>query len=688
MPIADLTLWGNGVNFLNYAAGAIAFTILFWLLASPRFRHYYPLTLATAALITAMRMAVIVAQPSLELSPLVLFAFDLLFYAFWYLAIFGMVYKLTGANLPKWMALVCLGLLLVIAGLAVVSSRVDQNITTIYASNMITWSNLLLAVLGVVLLEQLYRNVSTTARHAIKFFSLGLGALFVYELYLFSQILVFQTIPSASWNARGAIYSIAGVFLIITLSKTDDAPQVSLSRNMVFYTTSLLGAGILLFLMSGIGYYMKIYGQHWGAAFQQVLTFTGIVGLVIISTVPRLRASALVFINKHFFSHKYDYRTEWMKLIDMLSRPQDDSDLQQHAIKSIASVFHSPGGILWLRNGERFEPAAAYPRKLPENAMEPVDSEFIAILSEKEWIFDARDSRFPEDRCLPGWGDSIDNLWIIVPLFNEDHLMGFIGLLGDDQVGTLTWEDLDLLKTVGRQIASYLTRHQAGELLAQSRQFDAYNKLTAFIMHDLKNLIAQQALVVENAAKHKENPAFVEDMINTIDNSVNRMNNLLSKMQRKEPSQAKAMDLEQVFIEVVKKCSDVRPIPTLRLEHRGLKAKADRDNLIMILSHLIRNAQDATPENGFIDVRLQRSGDRAIIEVEDNGEGMSEEFVKARLFKPFDTTKSGKGMGIGVYQAKEYVRAIGGDIKVVSEQGIGTTVCINIPLVVTEQEAA
>ena len=345
MPIAELPLWGNGVNFLNYAAGAIAFTILFWILASPRFRHYYPLTLTAAALVTALRMLVIVAQPSLDLSPLLLFTFDLLFYAFWYWAIFRMVYKLTGANLPQWMAIVSLGLLLLITGLAIASSQLDQNITTIYASTMITWSNLLLAVLGVVLLEQLYRNVSTTTRHAIKFFSLGLGALFIYELYLFSQILVFQTIPSASWNARGAIYSIAGVFLIITLSKTDDAPQVSLSRNMVFYTTGLLGAGILLFLMSAIGYYMKIYGQHWGAAFQQVLTVTGIVGLVIISTVPRLRASALVFINKHFFSHKYDYRTEWMKLIDMLSRPQGDSDLQQHAIKSMANVFHSPGGF-------------------------------------------------------------------------------------------------------------------------------------------------------------------------------------------------------------------------------------------------------------------------------------------------------------------------------------------------------
>lgn len=207
-------------------------------------------------------------------------------------------------------------------------------------------------------------------------------------------------------------------------------------------------------------------------------------------------------------------------------------------------------------------------------------------------------------------------------------------------------------------------------------------------MHDLKNLIAQQALVVENAARHKENPAFVEDMIDTIDNSVQRMSNLLGKMQRKEPLPAKALELEHALVEVIKKCSDVRPAPTLRLEQRGLKARADRDNLIMILSHLIRNAQDATPETGFIDVRLEKNGGRAIIEVEDNGGGMSADFVKDRLFKPFDTTKSGKGMGIGVYQAQEYIRTIGGDIAVVSEPGVGTTFCITIPLVAKEQEAA
>ena len=676
------------INYLYYAAGAIAFLIFFWQLTSAQHRRLYPAVLPIAALITAVRMAVIIANGPLPLSPLVLFGCDLLFYASWYTAIFGMVHKLSGARLPHWIAALSLCVVLVICGLTVAGYVQDQPIRRIYASNLIIWANLVLAVFGIVLIEQLYRNVSATARHAIKFFSLGVASLFVYELYLFSQVLVFQGIPGAGWNARGAIYGVAGVFLIVTLSKTDDVPQVALSRHLVFYTTSLVGAGALLFLMSTVGYYVKLYGQSWGAALQQVITFSAILGLILISMVPRWRASTLVFINKHFFTHRYDYRAEWLKLIHLLSLPIDEGDLHQRAIKAMLGTFNSPGGTLWLRSHSRFEPVASCGMDLPADAREPDDSDFIQLMTSREWIFDAREKRYPGDRALPQWADSIDELWIIVPLLNEDKLLGFMGLIHGPGVSSLTWEDLDLLKTVGRQLASYIARHQAAEMLAQSRQFDAYNKLTAFIMHDLKNLIAQQALVVANAAKHKENPAFIDDMITTIENSVQRMNNLLLRMQRKEPALGKLLEVDALLVETITKCGDLKPIPALRLNDKGLRIRADRDSLMMIISHLIRNAQEATPEQGFIDVRLTKRQDRAIIEIEDNGAGMSDVFLKNRLFKPFETTKSDKGMGIGVFQAQEYLRNLGGDIEVESKLGVGTTFFLYLPLFTQEQAAA
>ena len=308
-------MWDQSISFPNYTAGAVAFLILFLQLLSSRLRGIYPLSLAAAALVTSARMVILTTNLPLQVSAQVLFTCDVLFYAFWYLAIFGGVFRLTGARLPRWMSVACISLTITISALAVANFTLKKPLTTIYASELVAWSNLLFAIFGLVLLEQLYRNVSFLSRHAIKFFVLGIGGLFAYEMYLFSQILVFQSIPAASWNARGAIYGIAGVFLVITLSKPDEAQRISLSRHLVFYSTSLFAAGLLLSFMSAVGYYVKHFGEGWGAALQQVITFTAILGTIIVSTVPRLRAWTRVFLDKHFFSHKYDYRHEWLKLI-------------------------------------------------------------------------------------------------------------------------------------------------------------------------------------------------------------------------------------------------------------------------------------------------------------------------------------------------------------------------------------
>src|SRR5699024_4346285 len=135
-----------------------------------------------------------------------------------------------------------------------------------------------------------------------------------------------------------------------------------------------------------------------------------------------------------------------------------------------------------------------------------------------------------------------------------------------------------------------------------------FNKLTAFIMHDLKNLIAQQALVVDNAARHKDNPAFIEDAIKTIENSVSRMSTLLRKLQQNEPSELRSLSLHTVLMEAVKRCQNGSPVPSLRLEDNDLRINADPERLVMTLVHLIKNAQEATDRNGFVDVTLRRQG--------------------------------------------------------------------------------
>jgi len=236
-------------------------------------------------------------------------------------------------------------------------------------------------------------------------------------------------------------------------------------------------------------------------------------------------------------------------------------------------------------------------------------------------------------------------------------------------------------------VASYLAQQEAAQALAEARQFDAYHRLTAFIMHDLKNLIAQQSLVVKNAARHKHNPAFIEDVIRTVDNSVTRMSQLLDQLNRGESQERpKRVALRDLLIDLTAKHGLAQPVPQLQVLEDGLEVLADPQGLAAILGHVVRNAQEASAREGHVHVRLRRGGANAIVEIEDNGSGMEPAFVSERLFRPFDSTKGSKGMGIGAYQVRESVRAAGGSVEVISAPGKGTTFRICLPALSPEQD--
>jgi putative PEP-CTERM system histidine kinase len=187
---------------------------------------------------------------------------------------------------------------------------------------------------------------------------------------------------------------------------------------------------------------------------------------------------------------------------------------------------------------------------------------------------------------------------------------------------------------------------------------------------------------VTNAEKHKNNPLFMEDAINTVNNSVQKMNRLLAHLRSDsmQVQEAENIELADVLGEVVKTMSSGKPVPSLDLQAVGIRLKADRDRFASIIGHLIRNAQDATPADGRIIVRLFRRSDSAIIEVQDTGAGMDKEFIRDRLFRPFDSTKGKSGMGIGVYESRDYIHKLGGDIEVISRVGEGTTFRVRLPI--------
>ncbi|MFL0796094.1 MAG: PEP-CTERM system histidine kinase PrsK [Cellvibrionaceae bacterium] len=605
-------------------------------------------------------------------------------YLVWMFALLATLSNILGQQLPRNLLQLEIAVAIVAVLVCILATQWPADSLNIAKPSL--WQGLVLSISCFICVEQLYRNVRSD--RSIKLLCLALTITFFFDVYLMAYTLSFQEFNSNLWQSRAVVAAITSAFLSISyLSLTNqtnnsNSAEMTISRPIVFYTTSLTSVGVILILVGLGGYYLRTFGGEWGNILYSLLLCSALLAVIVTLTSKSARDKLNVLINKHFFRHKYDYRSEWIKLTDYLSEETPDIDSYQRAITAVSQIFKSPGGALWLRRGNIFTPM--YQSNLlltDELPLELINSRFCKIMQQEDWVFStapAADSGLGQhNEHLPLWASHIVDLWLIMPLLNGNNLIGFMALSKPKTDNSLTWEDLDLLKSVGRHIASYLERHEQHEKLAESRQMDTFNKLSAFVMHDLKNLIAQQELMVKNAEKHKANPAFVEDAFNTIDNSVRRMSSLVQKLQFNTPEEIQPLNLAKVLNEAGERCKLNKPQAKIHLPKSARPTiNADFERLSMVFTHLIRNAQDATPDDGHIDVSLHQQHSNIVVTIEDSGCGMDQEFIRTRLFKPFESTKSSKGMGIGVFQAQEYISHLGGYLDVISELGAGTTFTI------------
>lgn len=244
----------------------------------------------------------------------------------------------------------------------------------------------------------------------------------------------------------------------------------------------------------------------------------------------------------------------------------------------------------------------------------------------------------------------------------------------------VNWEVNDLLKTAARQAGAFLGQMQASEALLEVRKFDSFNRMSAFVVHDLKNIIAQLSLMLKNAERHRDNPEFQKDMLMTVEHSVERMRQLM--MQLREGATPldgpRGIDLVDVLRRIQSaKAGQGREV-ALTVDERVV-ARGHEDRIERVIGHLVQNALDATEHGGRVWIRVARQGTHALVEVGDTGHGMSPEFVRERLFKPFQTTKP-TGMGIGAYESFQYVHELGGKLSVDSAVDVGTQVALLLPL--------
>jgi putative PEP-CTERM system histidine kinase len=539
------------------------------------------------------------------------------------------------------------------------------------------------AVLGMLLVEQLYRNKPEQERWAIKFACLGIGGMFAYDFYLYSDLMLFHKVNPDIWAARGAVNALTVPLIAVSVLRSASwSTELAVSRRIMFHSAALFGSAIYLLAMGSAGYYLRYFGGSWGSVMQVTFLFGALVLLVGILFSGSFRAWLRVFISKHFYSYNYDYREEWLRFTGTLSR--DGPGLGDRAIQAVAALVESPAGLMWIRRDSGlFEPAANW-QVAPATVTEPADSSFCSFLGSKQWVVDLHEyHEWPakyDGVPMPQWLLAFARGWLVVPLVMQGQLFGFMLLMEPRSAIKLNWEVIDLLKIAGKQAASYLSQYEAANALMVARQFESFNRMSTFVVHDLKNLVSQLSLLMSNAERHKDNPEFQKDMIETVNFSVQKMKLLLQKLSRSvAPENATALSIERLLKQAVALKAGFEPHPVLTVTDPGLTVLADWERLERVVGHLIQNAIEATARDGRVDIELARHGAAVLIRITDTGEGMSEEFIRERLFKPFETTKSA-GMGIGVFESQEYIQELGGELAVTSVPGEGSSFTITLPL--------
>jgi putative PEP-CTERM system histidine kinase len=547
-----------------------------------------------------------------------------------------------------------------------------------------------MAVMGMILVEQFYRNTPAKQRWGIKYICLGVGGIFAYDFYLYSEAMLFRQVNPEIWAARGIVNALIVPLIAVSAARN---PQwslgISVSRRILFHSAALFGTALYLLAMAAAGYYLRFFGGSWGNVLQAVFLFGAVILLLGVLFSGTLRSWLKVFISKHFYIYNYDYREEWLRFTRALS--EVGHGLGERTIQAVAELVESPGGALWIRRDSgNCEPVARWNMPLAQGG-EPENSSFCQFLENKQWVIDLQEYDSNPEKygaiTLPEWLRAIPRAWLVVPLIQQRRLFGFMVLAQPRSRIKLNWEVNDLLKIAGNQAASYLAQQEADNALMVARQFESFNRMSTFVVHDLKNLVSQLSLLLSNAEKHKNNPEFQKDMIDTVDLSVQKMKRLLQKLSSGASVEKPApLLIDQLLQQAVAARSVAEPRPVLEIQEPGQQVLADWSRLERVVGHLIQNAVEATPRDGQVRVRLSREHDSAIIEVMDTGHGMSEAFIRERLFRPFESTKSA-GMGVGVFESREYVHELGGQLEVGSKPSSGTTFRMTLPLY-TQHHAA
>jgi putative PEP-CTERM system histidine kinase len=529
---------------------------------------------------------------------------------------------------------------------------------------------------GLLAAENLLRNAGNERRRDVWPLCLALGATFAFELFLYADRLMMPGASPIVAEGRGLVGLFAVPLLALALARNREwRVDIHLSRSLVLHTAALVGSGVFFLMLAAVGLLVRELGGAWGPQFQLLTLLGSAVVLVAIMGSRDIRVRLKQFIAQHFFSHRFDYRTEWLRFVDTVSQPEAEGDnLQVRVVRALAQIVDSPAGLLWwLHDGRGYVPEAGWNLQIERGWKLSIEDPFIVGFRNGTWI---------QERPAPGttgWPFDPARAWLAIPLSHGNALIAFVVLAPPPHGYRLDWESFDLLRAAGRQAASYVSEERSTRALLDSHMLNDFSKRFAFVVHDIKNLASQLGLVVSNARHHIEEPEFRADMLQTVEDSVARMNRLIAQLHGEvQHSPAQVIEPDGIIADLAQELSSVgTPIET-RLGAHDCRVAIDGDQFRSVLSHLITNAREAARSAAVVVVASRITEDKITIDVVDTGPGMDDDFINNELFRPFRSTKPG-GLGIGGYQTRELLRLAGGELEVISEKGVGTIMRVTFP---------
>lgn len=555
---------------------------------------------------------------------------------------------------------------------------------------------LLVSVGALVLVHNLYLGASSQSRLVLRWPALALAVLWGFDLNLYAIAYLTGGWPAELAALRGLSIMALAVLLVTGAARNREVLRFRPSRAVAFQTVSLMLIGVYLFIMFTGARWLSYVGGDFARLMELgFLVFAGALALLMVAS-GRLRGWLRVTIAKHLFQHRYDYRAEWLRFNRTIGHAGEQAGEQEgmdpaqpfeeRIVKAVADIAESPAGLLLLPDeGGDLSLAARWQWPAAEVPAVALSVEAAAFFERNGFIADLDDLRagfgeHGEAAVIPSWLREEARAWALVPLLHYERLTGVVVLAAPPYPRKLDWEDFDLLRVVGQQLGSYLAEHAGQRALEEASRFDDFNRRIAFVMHDIKNLASQLSLLARNAELHADKPAFRDDMLLTLRNSADKLNALLARLSRYgggAVQQLTRVDGQAVAAAVIERFRGVHPVAVAEVQACAVTANAE--SLEQVLVHLVQNAVDASSPASPVFVSLRSDGIHGCFEVADSGTGMSPDFIRSKLFRPFVSSKSG-GFGIGAFEARELVRAMQGRLEVESRAGLGSRFTVRLPL--------